>query len=561
MTSPNATTEKGDDDAGGGPEPPGAAAATGDDPVAVTEIDEESRPRAAAPSQRSLGEVVAPVFHSERTMFTVLVVAAIYWVITLGRLVVLRHNRFGTFDFDTGIYDQFLWQAAHFRGFSTVRGVTFFGHHASFGFFFLVPFAWLGAGPNFWNVFNAVALASCAPILYVIARDRFGRPWISAAVGLAWLAQPSVQWWVHEGFHPECVALPFLFATWLFGQRIAQRLGEGVAVERRLQWWFWLSLLGAVMWKEDLALAVVGMGLVWMIRRHWRLGIPVVIAAALWFAVFGAFMVPQIAGGTVYSGIYGELGATPGEMVFNSVQDPGMLLERWQDNDALGYSSRLHRSFGYVAVLSPVTWLIGAPQWFADISSAASFTWDMRYRYQAIPTVALTISFVEAAWFLSRKRRWLGEAAIVLGLTAALWSGWVHGPGPWSPDNYRAGYWPLSEPATQDAKEAALALIRPGDGVSADYLLVPHLTHREVIYTFPNPWRNSNYGVENSALGDPAAVDWIVVDTALVNDENRTLYDSIKASGEFQVAMQRDGVEVLRRIEPPGRGTAPIDTG
>jgi hypothetical protein len=209
-------------------------------------------------------------------------------------------------------------------------------------------------------------------------------------------------------------------------------------------------------------------------------------------------------------------------------------------------------------VLSPVTWLIGAPQWFANISSAASFTWDPHFRYQAIPTVAMTISFIEAAWFLMKRRRWLGEAALILGLCAALWTGWAHGAGPWSPHNYRAGYWPLTEPANQHAREAAIALIRPDDGVSADYLMVPHLTHRQVIYTFPNPWRNSNYGVTPEAHGDPSKVDWIVMDTSMLSGENLALYDSIKASGEFQVAMQSNGVEVLRRIHPPGQGTTPI---
>lgn len=496
--------------------------------------------------------------NSPRAMFTALVVLGAYWTITLGRLVVLRHNRFATFDFDTGIYDQFLWQAAHFRWFSTVRGVSFFGHHASFGFFFLIPFAWLGAGPNFWNVLNAVALAACAPILYVIARDRFAKAWIGALVGVVWLAQPSVQWWVHEGFHPECVALPFLFATWLFGQRIAARLAEDQSVSRRQWWWFWLSFVGAVMWKEDVALALVGMGLVWAVRRHWRLGVPVAVAGALWFGIFGALMVPQVAGGTVYSGIYGSLGETPGQIVVNSIEDPSMLLERWDDNDALGYSTRLNQSFGFVTVLSPLTWLIGAPQWFANISSAAAFTWDPHYRYQALPTLALTISFVEASWFLYRRRRWWGHAALVIGLGASLWSGWAHGAGPWSPSNYRAGYWPHTAPATQQAREAALALIRPHEGVSADYLLVPHLSHREVLYTFPNPWKNSNYGVSSDAAGDPAKVDWIVVDTALVGEDLQPLYESIKASGEFQVAMQRDGIEVLRRIAPPGQGDHPI---
>ena len=512
-------------------------------------------------AQRSLGSALKPFLQSDRAMFGVVVAVALYWVFVLGRLIVLRQNRFGTFDFDTGIYDQFLWQVSHFRGFSSVRGVTFFGHHASFGFFFLIPIAWLGAGPNVWDVLNAIALASCAPILYVIAKDRFGRAWISAAIGIIWLAQPSVQWWVQEGFHPECMAIPFLFATWLFGQRIAKKMRAGESIERRQWIWFWLSFVGAIMWKEDLALALVGMGLVWMIGRRWRLGIPVAVIAALWFGVFGAYMVPHVAGGTVYSGIYGSLGATPGEMVKNSVVHPSMILQRWGDNNAVGYSSGLNESFGYVTLFSPVTWLIGAPQWFANISSAAAFTWDPHFRYQSIPLAAMMISFIEGVWFLIKRRRWLGEAAVIVGLGAALWTGWAHGAGPWSPHNYRAGYWPLTVPSTQAGNEAALKLIRPDDGVSADYLMVPHLSHRQFLYTFPNPWKNSNYGVTPDAHGDPSKVDWIIMDTAMLQGDNAALYNSIKASGEFQVAMQQDGIEVLRRIRPPGKGTAPIDTG
>lgn len=544
MTSPNATTR---DDG-----------AQIDDPENEVAAGSGGETRG---SRRSLSGVVGAVFASERTMFGVVVVAALFWVITLGRLIVLRQNRFGTFDFDTGIQDQLIWQLAHFRDFSTVRGVPFFGNHASFGFFLLAPFTWLGAGPNAWNVVNAVALASCAPILYIVARDRFGRPWMSAAVGLVWLAQPSVQWWVQEGFHPECVALPFLFATWLFGQRIMRCEKQGIVVDRRLKWWFWLSFLGAIIWKEDVALALVGMGLVFVIRRQWRFGLRVVAIAALWFALFGAFMVPRAAGGTVYGGIYGDLGDTPTQVVTNSVVHPDRLLNRWGDNGAVGYSSELNRSFGYVAVLSPVTWLIGAPQWFVDISSTANFTWDLHFHYQALPIAALMISLVEGVWFLWRRRRWLGEGALVVAVVAAAWSGLNHSPGPWTPHNYRAGYWPLSEPANQAGREAAVALIRPEDGVSADYLMVPHLSHREYVYTFPNPWRNSNYGVTPQARGDQAKVDWIAVDTGMLDGDNLKLFEEIKASGEFQVAMEKDGIEVLRRIRPPGAGTVPIPTG
>ena len=550
-----------------------ALVATGRDPIDLTkrtrmahqDTTVEDEASDAAPvvgtddpqATRALAEVVRPWMQSDRAMLGTLGVLAAGWAIVLGRLIVLRHDRFGTFDFDEGIQDQLIWQLAHFRQFTTVRGVPFLGNHASFGFFLLAPLAWLGAGPNIWNILNAVALASCAPILYLIARDRIGRPWVGLLVGVAWLAQPSVQWWVQEGFHPECVALPFLFATWLFGERIAKRMADGLPIDRRLRWQFALSFLFTIIWKEDLALALVGMGLVWLVRRRWKLGLRVVAVGALWFAIFGAWMVPHFAGGTVYGGIYGDLGATPSAVVKTSVRHPSRLVQRLDDNDAIDYSRHLHQSYGFVSVLSPVTWLIGAPQWMVNISSTANFTCDPMFHYQAIPTAALAISFIEGVSLLMRRRRWLGETAVLVGVCSALWCAHVFGPGPWS-TSYRQGFWPLVAGPNQAANVAAVRRVGPDDGVSADYNVVPHLTHRQFTYTFPNPWRNSNYGIEPTEHGDPAKVQWIVMDTAMLNEVDAQLYASIEASGEFRLVMHQGTVEVLQRVRPPGKGTHPI---
>ena len=67
--------------------------------------------------------------------------------------------------------------------------------------------------------------------------------------------------------------------------------------------------------------------------------------------------------------------------------------------------------------------------------------------------------------------------------------------------------------------------------MSADYNLVPHLSHRELIYTFPNPWISSNYGVDGRGLPDPATVEWIAVDINLLDLASRTMFDQLFAAG------------------------------
>ncbi len=88
--------------------------------------------------------------------------------------------------------------------------------------------------------------------------------------------------------------------------------------------------------------------------------------------------------------------------------------------------------------------------------------------------------------------------------------------------------------------------------MSADYNLVPHLSHRELIYTFPNPWISSNYGVDGRGLPDPATVEWIAVDVNLLDIASRTMFDQLFATGQFRVESYDDGIIVARRVRPPG---------
>ena len=492
----------------------------------------------------------------DRLPFGVLMALAVWWAFTMGRLIVLRHDRFGTFDFDEGIYDQFLWQLAHGRTFDTVRGVTLEGHHAHVAFLLLVPLVWLGAGPNTWNVLFAATMAATTIPLYFLAKDKLHSSWLGLLVGAVWLAQPTVQWMVQEGFHPDGMAIPFLIGTYLFGERmVAQKRASG-SVDRRTRWAFVACFLLTISWKEDLALALLGMGVVWIIRRQYRFGAKVAVAGALWFVVFGVWLVPHFAGGSVYGGIYGDLGHTPAQILVNSAVHPSKLVHRLEQNDAVGYSRELVRPYGFVPLLSPSTLLIGAPQWFTNIISSASFTYDLHFHYQSIPMASLVISFVEGLSLLLRWRRWIGEGVGVVALGFALYCSRTVGPSPLS-IQYRSGEWPLIPDVDQSARETAVDLVPSGAGVSADYLTVSHLTHRQIAYSFPNPWRNSNYGVTDAAHGDPAKVQYLVVNTTILGNDQQ-LFDNIRASGEFRTVYNSGTEWVLERVEPPGHGTSPV---
>ncbi len=533
-------------------------------PVAGTSLGERARGRLRSArngwnERRELGvvdTVRSRLPSGEEAPIALLTLVIAVWAVVIFRLIRLRHARYGTFDFDEGIYDQYLWNLAHGTQDNTVRGVTFFGHHASYAMFLMVPLVWFGGGVDTWNGLHVLALGSTAFVLYALARDKLGSPWWGLAAGLLWIGQPTVSWLVHEGFHPDGMALPFLVATYHFGERWIRERKAG-EVQSSTRWYFVASFLLTISWKEDLALALFGMGLVWVVRRQWRFARWVLVASAAWFVAFGMVLVPRLAGGTVYGGIY-DLGSTPSEILLNSAKEPSLLIDKLEENDAVGYGRGLTESWAFVPLLSPVTLVIGAPMMGTNIISASAFTWDLHFHYQAVPVAAMAISTIEGLAFLKRRRRALAEIAVVAALGAALVCTLWYGPLPIS-NKYDVGYWPLTEAVEDEYLAEAIAMVPSQAGASAHYLAVPHMTHRRWIYSFPNPWKPSNYSAQPGVTGDPKRVDWLVLNLDVLNADHRALYESILDSGEFVLRYQQGPVVALQRVADPGQGTQPID--
>ena len=77
---------------------------------------------------------------------------------------------------------------------------------------------------------------------------------------------------------------------------------------------------------------------------------------------------------------------------------------------------------------------------------------------------------------------------------------------------YRDGEWALDAfPEFQRARRA-VAMVPDDAAVSATYDLVPHLTHRAEIYSFPNPWQSMNFGIDGEPRRSGTRVEWIAAD-------------------------------------------------
>lgn len=461
-----------------------------------------------------------------------LTLAMLVWGCVFAVHVYYRHYRFGTFDFDLGIYDQLMWLFSNSEGFLTVRGLPAFGHHINLGMLLFVPFYWLGAGPQFLNIAMVAALVLGAVPVFLAAEHHLKSQWLALPVAIGFLLHFSNQWLLWETFHPDVLAItPMLFA-YLYALR-----------ERWLPFGLWLAL--AVSWKEDIALAAAMLGLLLALRGQRRVGIYTMGAALAYFVIATQVVMPAFSpDGVFYEQWYGDLGSSPAEIVQTALTDPTQVVERLEQADATGYVRDLVTPYALVPFLAPVGLLIGLPQTLANLLSIQGFAWTTTAHYVAMPLVGLTIAMIEgvAYWPTLGIRRFLVGAVAAFALaTSAVW-----GISPFSIE-YRAGFWPLAENHRQETMETAVAAPPPNAAVSATYALVPHLTHRKSIYTFPNPWRASNWGISDEDSHDPAIIDWLVVDQLNLSDQDRALLEEILGSGKWITVSEQDGILVARR--------------
>lgn len=463
------------------------------------------------------------------------------WSVVFITLGTLRQQRFATFSFDLGIYDQAAWLLSRFHDpFMTVRGLEFFGHHVNPILLLFVPFYWLGAGPLFLLSAQVMVQASGAIAVFLLARDRLRDRWLAVALAGVLLLNPTYQWLTWEFFHPDALAIaPLLFAYW---------------AARTERWrWFVVFAVLAVACKEDVALALAVMGVLVAVRGHRKIGLITVAASIAWYTIATRVVIPLSNGiGPFYDSFFGNLGNNPVEVGTHLATHPREAVEMATEHDRVSYYQMMLAPVAFLPLLAIPTLLIAGPMLAVNVFSSFPYTREIRYHYSALVLVGIILATVEAIAWVAVKKPGLVRFLVGLVVATSLAATVAWGPSPISV-KYHAGYWPL-QTDRQAAKEAAVDLVPDGAPTSALYNFVPHLAHRDEIYDFPVPWRNVNWGVHGEHLADAADVQWIVVDRRSLGPEDVELLDHL-VDHQFRVVLDRDDIVVAKRVHRPrGRG-------
>ncbi len=451
---------------------------------------------------------------------------------------------FGFSAYDAGIHDQAIWKLATGRGlFNTVRGLNVWGDHCWFVMLFMAPLYWLAPHMGTLLGLQSAALAAGAIPLAALTHRRTGNPWAGALMGAAWLLSPALQNMNLENFHPEVVAAPFLL--WAIERADARRWGG-----------YWTAFGLALICKEDMALTLFALS-AWVFlrhsRRHGAIGLALCV---LWFALCMKVVLPALnergffrfSGGYWFSGFW------------ERKWDPAFYRECLSSPQAAQYLLKLGVPLLFLSLLCPLLAAIALPGLFVNLVSRNPYlvSIDFHYTYQILPPLfaaaACAIGWTGARLPWGRLAVWV----LAAGVAAASWQAnarWSHlPPGRALGDIQRLKRHYEGSGAMPRFRRLAAHLPHDRDvPIAASHNLVPHLTHRNEIYMFPNPWKPEYWGIDGEGLeGRSARVAALIVDRFALDDTGRGILQTLLATGEFEVVEESGPIlAARRRLRPP----------
>jgi uncharacterized membrane protein len=247
----------------------------------------------------------------------VVVAAALLATILFGALALLRHWTFHSTASDLAVFDQVLWNTVHGRFMESTLSLarcephSFFGDHFSPALLLILPPYVLVPRPETMIVVQTIALVLGVWPIYLLAR-RFLPAGEQRLVWVAaYLLSAPLSFIALYDFHEITLAVaPLGFAMYFLATRRTVPMI--------------LSLVVALLAKEEVALIGVGFGVALAFQRRWGPSAVVIISSVVAFVVTLKVIIPAFAAGAPYQylGRYASLGRDEAEIARTLLLDP-----------------------------------------------------------------------------------------------------------------------------------------------------------------------------------------------------------------------------------------------
>lgn len=519
----------------------------------------QTEPELESPPEKTITETATEPKRFDRVIILVIVLMAAYaaFFATLG---LLKYANFRSSNIDNAIFSQVIWLMSRFKApVSTIRGLNIFGDHMEPMLLFLNPLYWIKANVPGLITLQSVTLSLGALPIYLLARDKLRSRPLAVGVVVAYFLYPALQHLTLGDFHPEALGLTFLLFAFL-------------AADRRKFGWFYFCCVGAALCKEDMILAVLVLGIVVYFLYDKRAGKIVAIGSLAYFLVAVVLLIPHFAtAGYQYSGRLGQFGKTPTEALKNLVFHPIRSFNILATRQNLRYILDLLLPVAFLAVLAPTYLLPALPAFAINIISNFSPQHTIVFQYTAaiIPFIFIATIFglgrIQSWAEGSRRQARVVGAVVAIMLLCVTGANIYYGPSPisegWRSLLYRSD-------AHVESIRKGLSLIPKAAPVTAQVYLLAHLSEREKLYMFPQPFVELVDRDYFNALGEgknvifpgmkpgkaAPTVDYIALDTGgkvfpLPIEQYRKVLKRLLAAGKYRIIYRKSGVLILKRAD------------
>jgi uncharacterized membrane protein len=497
--------------------------------IPAPEVASGSASGEARPPTVPAGPALHPI-REDRLARIVLGVITLVMTVLLCYWSVRDHAGFGQPGFDMGIFDQGTWLLSRFKSpFVTVMGLDLFGDHTSFILFFLVPFYWMFDSANVLLVAQGAAIGIAAVPVFLIAREKLRSERLALLFGVVYLFQPAVGWMNWENFHPDPLEVPIFLFGFFF-----------LMTKRWRAFLICVALLLAV--KEDVPLLTLPLGLYVAVFHHRRIGLGVAAVSLVWFVAALWFVFPAINGtGTLdaFRIPYGGFGG-----LFKAI-----LTRPWDvatlafSEDRPWYLWQLFIPVAFLSLVAPEILFIALGALLSNLLSTFWYQHSIEYHYTSLVVPVIVVAAIYGVARLpSLQFKRIASAGV---LVCTLVTGYMWGPWPLAREPG-----PLADPSRPEVALTVEALdhVPPDASVSAYYGYVTHLSHREEIYEFPNPWHAVNWAdasMEGQRLPIADSVEYVVLPSHIGEEQYIEILEVIKP--EFTTVYENSVVQVLKR--------------
>ena len=378
-----------------------------------------------------------------------------------------------------GYFDQVIWKVNQgIFPLSTLSHVNLLaGHFTPILFLYaLLYFIW--SDPRMLLLAQAIIVVSAAMPLYILSFKKSGSRIFSFAIVIAYILFIGTQWSILNEFHEATIAPLFLILIFY-------------ALEMKHKKLFWMSLIGLLATKEEMALLTAAIGA--MMYFHFnqkRSGAVIFIFSTVFFFFLTGILMPAISEtGAYYHPHLSSVAKTPGAFTLKLLTNPIFAIKSLvTPPEKVSLLLQSLFSFGFLPLFAPLAIILPLIEQFLLrlLYSGPQFTmWQNTNHHAAPAAMLLAISSVYAAVLLKKKvklfkkRYWLVVSIWLLSFTLILdiiqkspihsiLKTQLYETSDWMRDNYRV-----------------LEKVPSEVPVAAQNSLLPHLSQRNKIYLLP----------------------------------------------------------------------------